>query len=783
MSESRQPSIGSPVLRKEDGPLVTGRASWTGNFRLPGMLHVAVLRSPFASAKITAIDTAEAADRPGVVAVLTGSDLASEWASIPTAWPVTEDIKIPDHLPVAVEQVRFAGEAVAVVAAQDASLAYDALQYIDVDYEPTDPALDPEQSLQDGPLVHDQLDTNESYTWSLATGDVDQAFASADVTISERYLQQRLQPTPIEPRAVVVNPEPMGNGFTLYSSTQIPHILRSVVAGVCSVPEQNLRVVAPDVGGGFGGKLNVYPEECIGVALARRLGAPIKWVASRSEESETMTHGRGQVQYVELAAREDGTLLGMRVRLVADMGAYLQLLTPGIPLLSAFVFPGVYKFGSFAIQCTGVFTNKAPTDSYRGAGRTEGIYGVERAMDALARKLGIDPAEVRRRNYHPPFDNGSTTPAGLEMDSGNYELALDKALDLADYPQLRAEQRRRRESSDPVQLGIGLCSYTENGGLSPSKMTAALRLGAPGWEMASVRMLSTGAVQVVTGTSPHGQGHETTWSQIVADGFGVPIDSVEVVHSDTQLAPYGLDTYGSRSVAVGGTAVYLACQKVVAKAQTLAAHMLEVSEEDLEFTEGAFSVRGVSGSRVTIQDVAGQAYLASDLPEGMEPGLSEEQFFDPPNFTYPFGTHVCVVEVDTETGKVTVPRYFAIDDCGVIINPTIVEGQMHGGIAQGIGQALYEEVVYDEDGNLTSASLADYFPAGAPDLPDFTLDHTVTPSPTNALGAKGAGESGSIASTPAVVNAVIDALEPFGVDHIDMPATPSTVWKTIKAAG
>ncbi|MBB3664640.1 carbon-monoxide dehydrogenase large subunit [Prauserella sediminis] len=783
MTETLRPSVGTAVPRKEDPQLLAGKGRWTGNIAPSGTVHIAVLRSPFARARIQSIDVSEAAQRPGVVGVFTGADLSNEWAGIPCAWPVTEDIRIPDHLPVAVDQVRFAGEAVAVVAAADAAAAQDALQYIDVDYEPGDPALDVEDSLAGGPLVHDRFDSNESYTWSLATGDVDQAFAAADVTVSERYLQQRLQPTPMEDRAVVVTPEPTGSGFTLYSSTQIPHILRSVLAGVCSVPEQNLRVVAPDVGGGFGGKLNVYPEECIGIVLARRLSVPVKWVATRSEDSQTMTHGRGQVQYVELAAREDGTLLGMRVRILADMGAYLQLLTPGIPLLSAFIFPGVYSFGSFSIECKGVFTNKTPTDSYRGAGRTEGIYGVERAMDALARRLGMDPAEVRRRNYHPAFDNGATTPAGLEMDSGNYEVALDKALELAGYDRLRAEQRRRREAGAAVQLGIGLCSYTENGGLSPSKMTAALRLGAPGWEMASVRMLSTGAVQVVTGTSPHGQGHETTWAQIVADRLGVPMDSVEVVHGDTQSSPYGLDTYGSRSAAVGGTAVHLACEKVLAKARTLAAHMLEAAEQDLEFSDGAFSVAGVSGSSVTIQEVAGAAYLAADLPEGMEPGLSEEQFFDPPNFTYPFGTHVCVVEVDTDTGKVTIPEYFGVDDCGNVINPAIVDGQMHGGIAQGIGQALYEDAVYDDDGNLMSASLADYLVAAAPELPGFTLDHTVTPSPTNALGVKGAGESGSIASTPAVVNAVIDALQPFGVDHIDMPTTPFRVWEAINRGG
>lgn len=780
--DARRSSVGSAVPRKEDAALLTGKARWTDNVTLPGMLHVAVLRSPHAHARIAGADTSAALEQPGVLAAFTGADLAGEWASIPTAWPVTEDINIPDHPPMAASEVNFAGEPVAVVVASEASAARDALEYIDVEYEPLDVVTDAEAALDGGPLVHEQFGTNECYTWGVATGDVDEAFARADVTVAERYLQQRLQPTPMEPRSVVAAPEATGDGFTVYSSTQIPHILRSVLAGVCSVPEQNLRVIAPDVGGGFGGKLNVYPEECLAVVLARRLGVPVKWVADRSEESQAMIHGRGQVQHVELAARHDGTLLGMRVRLLADMGAYLQLLTPGIPLLSSFIFPGVYSFGSFSVHVTGVFTNRTPTDSYRGAGRTEGIYGTERAMDALARKLDLDPAEIRRRNYHPPFDEPTTTPAGLEMDSGNYEPALDKALEVADYAGLRAEQRRRREAHEPVQLGIGLASYTENGGLSPSKMTAALRLGAPGWEMSSVRMLSTGTVQVVTGTSPHGQGHETTWSQIVADDLGVAVEDVEVVHGDTNSAPYGLDTYGSRSAAVGGTAVHLACQKVQAKARTLAAHMLEAAEDDLEFGQGRFSVAGSPAHGVTIKEVAGAAYLAADLPDGMEPGLAADQFFDPPNFTYPFGTHICVAEVDTETGKVTVPQYVGVDDCGVIINPQIVDGQMHGGIAQGIGQALYEEAVYDTDGNLTSASMADYLTPGSLELPAFTLDHTTTPSPTNALGVKGAGESGSIAASPAVINAVVDALAPLGVQHIDMPATPMSVWQAIHAA-
>jgi len=430
----------------------------------------------------------------------------------------------------------------------------------------------------------------------------------------------------------------------------------------------------------------------------------------------------------------------------------------------------------------GVFTNKTPTDSYRGAGRSEGIYGVERAMDALARAVGVDPAEIRRRNYHEPFDEPTATPAGLQLDSGNYAAALEKALEAAGYDELRAEQRERRERGDVRQLGIGLASYTENGGLSPSKITAALRLGAPGWETASVRMLASGKVEVTTGTSPHGQGHETSWAQIAADSLGVSPDDVEVLHSDTALAPYGLDTYGSRSAAVGGVAVHLACGKVVEKARKIAAHMLEAAEGDLEFEGGRFSVAGSPDRGVRMTEVATAAYLANDLPEGMEPVLSGDYFFDPPNFTYPFGTHVCVVEVDTETGKTEIVRYVAVDDCGPVINPAIVEGQVQGGLAQGIGQALFEEAVYDSDGNLVTGTMVDYLVPGATELPSFELGRTVTPSPTNALGVKGTGESGAIASSPAVVNAVIDALSHEGVTHLDMPASPMRVWSALQEA-
>ncbi len=819
MAETTERYVGNSVPRKEDAALLTGRARWTDNLKLPGMLHLGILRSPYAHARIKSIDVSAAREQPGVVAVFTGEDLAPEWGgsamdaeaapgyalevdasqeggteATPSgegdeapplsfcAWPVTEDIKIPNHWPVARSEVNFAGDPVAVVVATDRYQAQDALEFIEVDYEPLEVVTDPEAALAGGALVHEKLGTNESYTWALATGDVEDAFSRADVTIKERYLQQRVLPSAIETRGTVVNPDPMGDGFTVYSSTQIPHILRSVLSAICSVPEQRLRVVAPDVGGGFGGKLNVYAEEVISLAVARKLGTPVKWIGDRSEDYLSTIHGRGQVQHVELAATSEGKLLGMRVEILTDMGAYLQLLTPGIPLLTAFIFPGVYSFGAFSVRCRGAFTNKTPTDSYRGAGRAEGIYGVERAMDALARRLGMDPAEIRRRNYHEPFDEPVASPAGLQLDSGNYGAALEKALDLARYDDLRAEQRRRRESGDPVQLGIGLASYTENGGLSPSKMTAALRLGAPGWETASIRMLASGKVQVVTGTSPHGQGHVTSWSQIAADALGVSLEDVEVLHGDTSLSPYGLDTYGSRSLSVGGVAVYMACEKVVDKAKKIAAHMLEAAEGDIEFEGGRFSVAGSPDQSLTMQGIAGAAYLADNLPEGMEPVLSEEVFFDPPNFTYPFGTHVCVVEVDTETGFTRIRDYFGVDDCGPVINPAIVNGQLHGGIAQGIGQALYEEAVHDADGNLVTGTMVDYLVPGAPETPNFTLDRTYTPSPTNAMGVKGTGESGTIASTPAVVNAVIDGLAHLGVDHIDMPAQPWKVWQAIQDA-
>lgn len=777
--------VGQSVPRREDAALITGRATWTDDITPSGALHMAVLRSPLAHAGIGGIDTGPARALPGVVAVLTGADLAGEFAiGLPCGWPVTEDIRIPDHPPLAVREVNHVGDGVAVVLATNPRTAQEALGLIEVDYEELPAVVDIEAALEPGaPLVHEDLGTNHCYTWPLAVGDVEGAFAQADVVVEGRYLQQRVLPSAMEPRAVVVNPEPVGGAFTVYTSTQVPHFVRDLLALICGVSDSKIRVVAPDVGGGFGSKLNIYAEEAIAFALARRLGKPVKWTETRSENHVATTHGRGQIQKIAVAATREGKILGMRVDLLADMGAYLQLLTPGIAVFGAFTYCGLYDFGAYSFECKGVFTNLTPTDAYRGAGRSEAAYAHERIMDDLARELGMDPAEVRLRNLIPPFSQPRTAPSGVMYDSGDYEATMRRAMELVEYERLRAEQRERREAGDVVQIGIGIGNFTESGGLSPSKVAAAVRLQSGGWEAATVRMTVGGKVEVVTGTSPHGQGHETVWAQIAADALGVHPDDVEVLHGDTAIAPFGRDTYGSRSLPVGGVAVHVAAGKVAAKARAIAAHLLEAAEDDLEFRGGRFAVAGTSGPAITIQEVALAASLASNLPDGMEPNLTADHHFDPPNFTWPFGTHICVAEVDTETGRVEIRRYVAVDDCGPIVNPAIVEGQLHGGIAQGVAQALYEEAAYDAAGNPMAATLAEYCFPTAMDLPTFTLDQTVTPSPTNPMGVKGIGESGAIGSSPAVVNAVIDAVAHLGVTHLDMPVTPQQVWRAVSEAG
>lgn len=772
--------VGSPRRRSEDARLITGRTRWTDNMTPAGTLHVAFLRSPHAHARVTAVDTSQAKKSPGVVAVFSGRDLAEEQGALPCAWVVTEDMKHPDHPPMAVNEVRYVGEPVACVVARDRAAAVDALEEIDADYEPLPAVVDMEAALAEGAdLVHADLGTNKSYTWVLENGDLDAAMRDAPVVIERRYVQQRLIPTAMEPRAVLCVPE--GDEFTLYSATQIPHILRLMLATVTGIPEHRIRVVAPDVGGGFGSKLQVYGEEVLALLLARRLGRPVKWTETRSEGNMTVHHGRDQIQRLTLAAERDGRIRGLKVDLLADMGAYLMLVTPGIPLLGAFMFNGIYKMDALSFTCTGVFTTKVPTDAYRGAGRPEATFAIERMMDELAAELELDPIEVRRRNWIKHEEFPYETIAGLTYDSGNYEAATDKALELFGYDKLRAEQADRRERRDPVQLGIGVSTFTEMCGLAPSRVLGSLSYGAGGWEHASVRILASGKVEVITGASAHGQGHETAWAQITADRLGVPFEDVKVLHGDTAISHKGMDTYGSRSLAVGGVALFSACEKVVDKARKVAAHLLEASEQDLEFTGGRFSVRGVEQEGKTLQEVALAAFLAHDLPDGIEPSLDSEATFDPENFSFPHGTHLCATEVDTETGMVKIRKYVAVDDVGKVVNPLIVEGQVHGGLAQGIAQALYEEAVYDAEGNLTTTTMADYLIPSAMDLPTFTTDRTETPATSNPMGVKGVGEAGTIASTPAVVNAIVDALRPHGVTDVPMPCTPERVWRALRA--
>jgi aerobic carbon-monoxide dehydrogenase large subunit len=770
--------LGKARLRKEDARLITGQTNWTDNITLPGMLHMAFLRSPYAHARITSVDVSAAKQLPGVMAAFSGADFAGEQGSLPCAWPVTEDIVIPDHPPMAVDEVRYVGEAVAVVVARDRYTAADAIEAIEVDYEPLPPVLDMRAALEESsPKVHEA--GNQCYDFVMPNGDMDAAFRDAPVVIERTYRQQRLIPSAMEPRAVVATA--VGGEYTVWSATQVPHILRVMLALQTGIPEQAIRVIAPDVGGGFGSKLQVTAEEVLALLIARKLGRPVKWTESRSEGNMTVHHGRDQWQRIRIAADRDGRIRGLDVDLLADMGAYLMLVTPGVPILGAFMYPAIYKMDAYRFRCVGVFTTKMPTDAYRGAGRPEATFAIERIMDDLAVELGMEPLELRERNWIKHEEFPFTTVAGLTYDSGNYEAATAKAKELFRYDELRQEQAERNARNDPVRLGIGISTFTEMCGLAPSRVVGGLAYGAGGWESASIRMLPTGKVEVITGSSAHGQGHETAWSQIVADQLGVPFEDIRVLHGDTQISPRGLDTYGSRSLAVGGMALVAACDKVIEKAKVIAAGMIEASADDLEWSSGRFSVRGDPEKGVTIGEIALAVFFAHNTPEGVEPSIDADATYDPDNFSFPHGTHLCATEVDTETGMVTIRSYVAVDDVGKVVNPLIVEGQVHGGIAQGIAQALYEEAVYDDAGNLLTTTLADYLVPAATDLPSYVTSRTESPA-DNRLGVKGVGEAGTIASTPAVVNAVIDALRPLGVRDVTMPCTPERVWRAIQAA-
>ncbi|MGH3949028.1 MAG: xanthine dehydrogenase family protein molybdopterin-binding subunit, partial [Pseudonocardiaceae bacterium] len=787
MTATAEPGVGGEIgrsrLRKEDARLITGRTRWTDNISLPGMLHMAILRSPMAHATITNLDVSAAREMSGVLAVVTGADLADEQGSLPCAWPIAEDMKSPPAPSLAVDKVNFAGEAVACVVARTSAEAHDALESIDIDYDELPVVLDMAAAIAEGAdLVHPDLGTNASATWVFDSaaagsgGDVEQAIAEAEVIVERKFRQQRLIPAFMEPRSVVV--DPTGEQTTMWSATQVPHILRLMLAMTLGVPEHKVRVIAPDVGGGFGGKLQVTPEEVMTFLVARKMGRPVKYTESRSESLASAHHGRDQIQKLTMAARRDGTVTGLKVELLADMGAYLRLVTSGVPILGAFMYNSIYKIPAYHFTCTNVFTNKVPTDAYRGAGRPEATFAIERMMDELAAELGVDPLAVREQNWIKHDEFPFTTVSTLVYDSGNYEAATAKAKELFDYDGLRREQAERRQRGDSVQLGIGISTFTEMCGLAPSRVLGSLAYGAGGWEHGAIRMLPTGKVEVVTGSSPHGQGHETAWSQIVADRLGVPFEDVEVLHGDTQTSPRGLDTYGSRSLTVGAMAVVMAADKVIEKAKPIAAHMMECSPDDLEFTGGKFTVRGTDKSS-GIADVALAVFAAHDLPDGVEPSLDSEATFDPENFSFPHGTHLCAAEVDTETGRVRLRSYVCVDDIGKVINPMIVEGQVHGGLVQGIAQALFEEAVHDESGTLATGTLADYLVPSAADLPSFVTDRTETPSTTNALGVKGVGEAGTIASTPAVVNAIVDAVRHMGVNDVQMPCTPMRVWQAI----
>jgi len=780
--------IGQRMLRREDPALLTGEAKFTNDLVLPGALHLAVLRSPYAHARIKSINVSDALAMPGVVAVYTGKDLRDAWAApMPCAWPVTPDMKNPAHFPLALDKVCYVGDGVVAVLANSETESRDALDAIDVAYEPLQAITDLEVALSDKTIIHEDLGTNKSYTWNLKVegteGAVDEAFKNAAFTVGERFVQQRLILMAMEPRAVAAVPQPFGGDITLYSATQVPHILKVMTAITLGIPEHQVRVVAPAVGGGFGSKLDVYAEELLCVALARKHGAPVRWVEERSENTQATIHGRGQIQFVELAADKDGKLTAVRVRLIGDMGAYLQLVTPGVPLLGAFLYAGVYDLPlAYDFSCTSVFTTMTPTDAYRGAGRPEATYAIEVAMDALARKMKVDPYELRKRNYIKKEQFPYTAFSGLTYDSGDHLAAAEKAMSHADYAAVRKKQATQNVAGARKRLGIGMTSYFEMCGLAPSRVLASLNYGAGGWESATVRVLPTSKVQVVTGTSPHGQGHETSWAMIASEKLGIPPEDIDVLHSDTAIAPLGLDTYGSRSLAVGGVAIAGACDKVIDKARLIAAHQLECAADDLEFVQGTFSVKGSPDKAVPIAAIAFAAFTAHNLPDGVEPNLEAQYTHDPKNFSWPFGTHICILEIDTETGKIDVLKYIAVDDCGNQINPLIVEGQVHGGVVQGIAQALYEEAVYDSDGNLKTTNLAEYLVPAACDVPPITTDFTVTPSPTNQLGVKGVGEAGTIGSASTVMNAVLDALSGLGVTKLDMPASPNNVWKAIQAA-
>jgi carbon-monoxide dehydrogenase large subunit len=772
--------IGAKIHRREDPRLITGHGRFVDDMTRPAMVHMAIVRSTHAHAKIRSIDPSEAKKAPGVLAVYTYADFKDHiTGGLPvSASFVAEKKQVPNQFPIAHDEVVYQGEPIAVVLADERYQAADAASLVQVEYDPLPAVVDIEKAMEKGsPTVHSGAPDNIG--WELTyTPDSPEAFKEADVVVKQRILQQRLFPIAIETRGVVAEYDNYDKHLTLWTSSQIPHFVRLFVGTACGLAESQVRVIAgPDVGGGFGSKIRPYVEEYLAVVASKLSSRPVKWIEGRSENLVATTHGRGQIFDIEVGAKKDGTLVALKVTQYLDIGAY-QGVFGAFQAVACLLSGGAYRWKHIAARTVGILTNKTSTDPYRGAGRPEATHLVERAVDLIAREIGMDPVEVRRKNFATEFP--FTNNFGLVYDSGDYDKSLDKALELANYKDLRREQEALRKQGR--YLGIGLSTWIEICGLGPSAATAPAA-GVALVESSQVRIHPTGGVSVYTGTHSHGQSHETTFAQIVADTLGVPYDSIEIHHGDTAEGPaMGYGTYGSRSLAVGGMSIRMSCLKVVDKAKKLAAHILEADEADMVFDQGRFYVKGSPEKAKTLGEVAFASYGAG-LPAGMEHGLEAVSYFDPPNFTWPFGAHICVVEVDPDTGAVDMRKYIAVDDCGNIINPMVVEGQITGGIVQGIAQALFEEVVYDEDsGQLRTGTLVDYMVPTANEIPELVLGSTLTPSPTNELGVKGIGEAGTIASSAAVINAIVDALSPFGIKHVDMPASPDRLWKMIKEA-
>ena len=776
--------LGASIKRREDPRFITGKGNYTDDLKLAGMTHAVFVRSPHANAKIRKIDTAKASKAPGVVAIFTGKDMAGV-NSLPCGWLLPE-LKIPPHMPLASDAARYVGDPVAIVIAESQSAASDAAELVVVDWDVQPSVTNTEKAAAKGSVqIHEVAPNNEAFKWQIGdAAATDAAFKAAPVVVKKRIINQRLVANPMEPRACVARYDDSTGDWTLWVTSQNPHVHRLLMtAFVLGIPEHKVRVIAPDVGGAFGSKIFLYNEETVCTWATKQIKRPIRWTSSRREAFQTDAHGRDHVTDAEVAVSKDGKLLGLRVKTTANLGAYLSTFAPAVPTyLYATLLNGVYEWPAIHAEVTGVFTNTTPVDAYRGAGRPEACYLLERMMDAAAAAIKMDPVEIRKKNFIPKFDNGYQTKVALSYDSGNYGGALDKLLTMLDYKKFRADQAAARAQGR--LMGIGFSTYIEACSIAPSKVVGSLGAQAGLWESGKVQVHPTGKVSVFTGSHSHGQGHETTMAQIVADSLGIPMDDIEIVHGDTGRVPFGMGTYGSRSASVGGTAIVMSLDKIKEKGKKIAAHLLEANPKDMEYVGGNFVVKGSPQKAIPFGQVALTAYVPHNYPEGVEPGLEETSFYDPSNFCFPFGAHACVVEVDPDTGHVKILRYLAVDDVGNVINPMIVDGMVHGGIAQGVAQALWEEAVYDGDsGQLVSGSMMDYTLPKADMLPFYETDRTETPTPVNPLGVKGAGETGTIASTPAVVNAVVDALSGLGVDHIDaMPMTPERVWKTAQAA-